>query len=102
MSGWSGDSGDADDFLAPNLSCAASSDGVKFCNAEFDKLLEAGRSMTDQAKRNKIYERAQEIFKRERPWITMAHSTVYIPVQSDVKGFIMAPNGGMDFEDVYR
>ena len=102
MSGWSGDSGDADDFLAPNLSCASSSDGVKFCNAEFDKLLEDGRAQTDKAKRNQIYEKAQEIFKRERPWITMAHSTVYIPMLVDVKGFVMAPNGGMDFEDVSR
>ncbi len=102
MSGWSGDSGDADDFLSPNLSCASSSDGVKFCNAEFDKLLEDARGTTDKVKRVQIYEKAQEIFKRERPWITMAHSTVYIPMQLDVKGFIMAPNGGMDFEDVYR
>lgn len=102
MSGWSGDSGDADDFLTPNLSCASSSNGVKFCNAEFDKLLDQGRATTDQAKRNQIYEKAQEMFKRERPWITMAHSTVYIPMLSDVKGFIMAPNGGMDFEGVSR
>ncbi|MBC7918406.1 MAG: ABC transporter substrate-binding protein [Rhodoferax sp.] len=102
MSGWSGDSGDADDFLSPNLSCASSSDGIKFCNAEFDKLLEVARGMTDQVKRAATYEKAQEIFKRERPWITMAHSTVYIPMQSDVKGFVMAPNGGMDFENVYR
>ena len=102
MSGWSGDSGDADDFLAPNLSCASSSDGVKFCNAEFDKLLEEGRALTDKAKRNQVYEKAQEIFKRERPWITMAHSTVYIPMTADVKGFVMAPNGGVDFEGVSR
>jgi peptide/nickel transport system substrate-binding protein/dipeptide transport system substrate-binding protein len=46
------------------------------------------------------YEKAQEIFKRERPWITMAHSTIYIPMQADMKGFVMAPNGSVDFEDV--
>jgi len=102
MSGWSGDSGDADDFLTPNLSCASSSDGVKFCNAEFDKLIDEARGTADKAKRLAMYEKAQEIFKRERPWITMAHSTVYIPLAGDVKGFTMAPNGGVDFEDVYR
>jgi peptide/nickel transport system substrate-binding protein/dipeptide transport system substrate-binding protein len=102
MSGWSGDSGDADDFLTPNLSCASSSDGVKFCNAEFDKLLVDARGMTDPAKRVQLYEKAQEIFKRERPWITLAHSTVYIPMVRDIKGFVMAPNGSLDFKDVYR
>ncbi len=102
MSGWSGDTGDADDFLTPNLSCASSSDGVKFCNAEFDKLIDEARGMTDVPKRLKLYEKAQEVFKRERPWITIAHSTVYIPMARDLKGFLMAPNGNVDFENVTR
>jgi ABC-type transport system substrate-binding protein len=102
MSGWTGDTGDADDFLTPNLTCAASSDGVKFCNAEFDKLVTEARGTTDVAKRLKLYEQAQVVFKRERPWITMAHSTIYIPMLKDVQGFMMLPNGGVDFENVYR
>jgi dipeptide transport system substrate-binding protein len=102
MSGWSGDTGDADDFLAPNLTCAASRDGIKFCNAAFDKLVEQGRATVDADKRNAIYREAQLIFKRERPWITMAHSSIYIPLRKDVKGFVMAPNGSMDFEGVHR
>ena len=102
MSGWSGDTGEADDFLAPNLSCAANPGGIKFCNKEFDKLIDDARATVDAKKRNALYERAQEIFKRERPWSTMAHSTVYIPLRSDVQGFVMAPNGSVDFEDVYR
>ena len=102
MSGWSGETGDADDFLTPNLSCAANKSGVKFCNAEFEKLIDDARASTDPKKRIALYEKAQEIFKRERPWITMAHSTVYIPVRKDVVGFKMAPNGSVDFEGVYR
>lgn len=102
MSGWSGDNGDADDFLTPNLSCAANQSGVKFCNPEFEKLINDARATPDQKKRIAMYEQAQEIFKRERPWITMAHSTVYIPVRKDVQGFIMAPNGSVDFENVWR
>jgi peptide/nickel transport system substrate-binding protein/dipeptide transport system substrate-binding protein len=102
MSGWSGDTGDADDFLAPNLTCAASRDGIKFCNAEFDRLVEQGRATIDPDQRNAIYRQAQAIFKRERPWITMAHSAIYIPVRRDVKGFVMVPNGSVDFEGVYR
>lgn len=102
MSGWAGDTGDADDFLTPNLSCAANRSGVKFCNPEFEKLIDEARATPDQARRHALYERAQEIFKRERPWITMAHSTIYIPVRKDVQGFVMAPSGGVDFEDVFR
>ena len=102
MSGWSTDLAAADEFLTPNLSCANSRGGVKFCNAEFDTLLDAARGEVDENKRNALIVRAQEIFKRERPWITMAHSSVYIPIRKDVQGFVMAPNGTVDFENVFR
>lgn len=102
MSGWSTDIATADEFLAPNLTCAASRGGIKFCNAEFDALVEAARGEVDETKRLAMIERAQVIFKRERPWITMAHSSVYIPLRKDVQGFVMAPNGSVDFEGVYR
>lgn len=102
MSGWSSATGQPDDFLTPNLTCAASRGGIKFCNREFDALVESARSQVDVTKRLALIEQAQEVFKRERPWIPMAHSTVYIPIRKDVKGFIMAPNGTVDFEGVYR
>ena len=102
MSGWSTDVAVADEFLAPNLTCASSRGGIKFCNAEFDALVEGARAEVDEAKRNAMIVRAQQIFKRERPWITMAHSAAYIPLRKDVQGFVMAPNGGVDFEGVWR
>jgi len=102
MSGWSTDVAAADEFLTPNLTCAASRGGIKFCNAEFDALVEAARAEVDGPKRLRLFEQAQLIFKRERPWITMAHSSVYIPLRKDVVGFVMSPNGSVDFENVYR
>lgn len=102
MSGWSSSVANADDFLSPNLSCANSLGGQRFCNAEFDGLLEAARAEPDAAKRNRHFERAQEIFKRERPWITMAHSSIYIPHRRDLEGFVMSPNGNVEFEGVFR
>ncbi len=102
MSGWAGENGDADDFLTPNLSCATNKTGVKFCHREFERLIDAARANPDPAARQALYEQAQVIFKRERPWITMAHSTVYIPTSQDLRGFRMQPNGGVIFENVYR
>lgn len=102
MSGWSTDQPIADEFLTPNLSCPASRGGIKFCNAEFDALLNAARAEVDASKRAALIEQAQVIFKRERPWMPMAHSSVYIPMRRDVRGFVMSPNGSMDFEGVTR
>ncbi|MDI4634422.1 ABC transporter substrate-binding protein [Pelomonas sp. V22] len=102
MSGWAGETGDADEFLTPNLSCAANTTGVKFCNREFEALIDAARVTPDADKRRQLYELAQVVFKRERPWIPMAHSSVYIPMRRDVQGLVMSPNGSVDFENVYR
>ena len=102
MSGWGGDSADPDDFLTPNLSCAANPGGVKFCNAEFDQLLEQARAVADPARRRSLYEQAQRIFHRERPWSPIAHSTLYIPMRADVQGFVTSSNGRMEFENVHR
>ena len=102
MSGWSSDIAAADEFLTPNLTCAASRGGIKFCNTEFDALVDGARAETDEAKRLLMFEKAQLIFKRERPWMPMAHSSVYIPVRRDVTGFVMSPNGSVDFEGVVR
>lgn len=102
MSGWSSSVAAADDFLSPNLTCAASRGGIKFCNPAFDKLVGAARAEVDEAKRLALIQEAQVIFKHERPWITMAHSSVYIPLRKDVVGFVMSPNGSVDFDGVYR
>ena len=102
MSGWSSDIAAADEFLTPNLTCAASRGGIKFCNPEFDALVDGARAEVDDARRLKMFEQAQLIFKRERPWMPMAHSSVYIPLRKDVVGFLMSPNGSVDFEGVYR
>ncbi|WP_293762648.1 ABC transporter substrate-binding protein [uncultured Aquitalea sp.] len=101
MSGWTSDSGDPDDFLWGTLSCSVSKDGQRFCNKEFDDLLQKARQTTDKKQRATYYLKAQDIFKRERPWITMAHSRIYIPMRKEVEGFVMNPNGSFEFEDVY-
>jgi peptide/nickel transport system substrate-binding protein/dipeptide transport system substrate-binding protein len=102
MSGWTGDTADPDDFLSPNLTCAANAGGVKFCHAGFDRLVEQARGSTDPAQRAELYRQAQAIFRLERPWSPIAHSTIYIPMLREVQGFVMSPSGKVDFEDVYR
>ena len=103
MSGWTSDTGDADDFLSPNLTIAANGpECFKYCSVEFDKLVDEARRTTDQKRRVSLYEKALEVMHHDRPWINIAHSTVSIPMTSEVHGFVMAPNGGMRFENVYR
>ncbi|PJG83557.1 ABC transporter substrate-binding protein [Caviibacterium pharyngocola] len=106
LMGWTGDNGDPDNFLNTLLSCASVVQGsnyAKFCNADFDKLVVTASQISDQAERTKLYEQAQQVFKEQAPWITIAHSTTYIPVRKEVKNYVINPFGlhpfyGIDLE----
>ena len=99
--GWTGDNGDPDNFLFL-LGCSAigQSNYAIWCNKEFEDLLQAGKATTDVAKRTEIYEKAQEVFKREAPWLTIAHSKVFMPMNKKVVGFAMDPLGIHRFDGV--
>lgn len=102
--GWTGDNGDPDNFLYVLLGCAAGRTGgnnvAKWCNAEYDELVTRARRLRDQGEREKLYRRAQEIFKAEAPWVPIAHSVVFMATRKEVQGFVMDPLGRHAFEGV--
>ena len=103
MFGWSGDNGDPDNFLATNLSCDAVKSGgniARWCNKEFEDLIQKAKRIPNQAERTKLYEKAQLIAKEDAPWITLAHSLRYTPMHKDVQGFKMDPTAHHYFEKV--
>jgi dipeptide transport system substrate-binding protein len=100
--GWTGDNGDPDNFMGVLLGCAAAESGgnrARWCHEEFDSLLNQARQLTDQAERTTLYEQAQEIFKEEAPWVTIAHSVAFKPVRAEVTGFKVHPLGSHIFYD---
>jgi dipeptide transport system substrate-binding protein len=52
------------------------------------------------AERTKLYEKAQEVFKREAVWVPIAHSVVYQPMRNNVEGYKMSPFGSVQFYGV--
>ena len=100
--GWTGDNGDPDNFLYVLLSCdgVGGSNRSQWCDKEFDDLLIKAKQTSDMAKRTELYKEAQVVFKREAPWITIAHSVVYQPLRKEVKGYKIDPLGGHYFYGV--
>jgi len=101
--GWTGDNGDPDNFLHTLLGCDAAKDGTnraRWCNKEFDDLVVAAKRTADVAERTKLYEDAQVVFKREAPWVTIAHSVVFKPVRKEVIDFKISPFGAHIFYGV--
>ena len=66
---------------------------ARWCNREFDDLLLQAKITADIALRTEYYEKAQLIFKEEAPWITIAHSMVFMPMRKEVVGYKIDPFG---------
>lgn len=100
--GWTGDNGDPDNFLAVLLGCDAvgGANRAQWCNEEFDGLIQQAKTLRSQEERAALYREAQEVFKREAPWATIAHSVVFMPMRNEVQGYKMDPLGGHAFEGV--
>lgn len=102
LMGWTGDNGDPDNFLAVLLGCDAvgGANRAQWCNEEFNAIVQEAKTKSSQEERAELYVKAQEIFKREAPWATIAHSVVYVPTRSNVTNFIQSPLGDMTFDGV--
>lgn len=101
--GWTGDNGDPDNFLNVLLGCGgveAGSNVARWCNDEFEKLISEAKLTTDIDKRTKLYLKAQEVFKEQAPWVTLAHSKVFRAMAKNVKGYLIDPLGGDIFKKI--
>ena len=101
--GWAGDNGDPDNFLSPNLTCAAAANGQNqafWCNEKFDQYVQKAKQTTDENERIKYYKKAQEIFHEGSPWVTLAHPIKYSVTSSNIEGYTESPLSINDFSKV--
>ncbi len=101
--GWTGDNGDPDNFLNMLLGCPSvigGSNVARWCFKPFDDLVQKARVVTGRPGRTKLYEEAQAIFKKEAPWVTLAHAVVYRAMVKGVQGYKIDPFGADYFYEV--
>ena len=102
--GWTGDNGDPDNFLHVLLGCASARIGgqniAKWCDPVYDDLVTRAKATADQAERERLYAKAQEVFKQQAPWVPIAHSVVFTATRREVTGFRMDPLGRQMFQGV--
>jgi dipeptide transport system substrate-binding protein len=102
--GWTGDNGDPDNFFTQLSSCAAARPGgsstTKWCDKDFDALIEQAATTGDQAQRAKLYEQAQVKMHDAAPFVLIAHSIVAMPMRKSVTGYTMDPFGIHYFDTV--
>lgn len=101
--GWTGDNGDPDNFLNNLLGCGAVKGGsnlARWCFKPFDDLVQKAKIVSQRDKRTKLYEEAQAIFKKEAPWVTIAHAVTQRAMVKGVQGYRIDPFGSDYFYPV--
>lgn len=93
--GWTGDNGDADNFLYVLLDedSIGSNNYSYYKNDEVHELLLKAQASADQAEREELYKQAQVIIKDDAPWIPLVHSTPLLAGGSNVSNFLAHPTG---------
>lgn len=95
--GWTAIYGDPDSFFYTLLSCdSAKTNGpnmAKFCHPPYDALAHRARIIADPTLRLPLYEEAQQIFKEQAPWLTIANSKQFVVVRNEVVNFRLSPFG---------
>jgi dipeptide transport system substrate-binding protein len=103
MLSWFGDNGDPDNFLAPNLSCAAEQGGgnkAHWCSKPFDAMLDAAARSTRIDERTAIYKRAQRLLYDEAVVLPLTYAKQVVVYDKRVHGFVPSPFGNADFRSV--
>jgi dipeptide transport system substrate-binding protein len=95
LQGWTSMNADPDDFLYRHFICKGDTPGetntARWCNADFQKLVYEGRTRQESADRLSYYEEAQRLFKKETPWLPIAHGMVITPVRKELADFVVSP-----------
>jgi peptide/nickel transport system substrate-binding protein len=90
--GWTGDYGDADNFIGTFFQSPQEAWGTnKFPDQEVIDLLNQGEEETDEAKREQIYQDANRAIMDWLPGVPYAHSRPALGFAANVKGFIPSP-----------
>ena len=103
--GWTGDNGDADNFLNVLLNSASAtptdaSNVAYYKNPEVDKLLLKAQSTVNESAREDAYYRAQEIVHEDAPWVPIAYVKPPIGLQDAVQNFDPNPTSSEAFNPV--
>ncbi|PLT35833.1 ABC transporter substrate-binding protein [Bacillus sp. V5-8f] len=101
MLGWTGDNGDADNFLYTLLDkdSIGSNNYSRYNNEEVHTLLIEAQTTSDEAKRNELYKKAQQIIHEDAPWVPLVHSKPQLAGSSKIKGFVPHPKGTQSFAE---
>lgn len=103
LMGWTGDNGDADNFIYSLLDedAIGSNNMSRYVNDDLHELLLDAQVETDDDKRMDMYDEAQEIIHDDAPWVELMYSEEPIAGNAAIEDYEPNPTGSEPFGDVY-
>jgi len=98
MIGWTGDYGDADNFLGTFFQTYSPQFGLR--NATLQNLLARAEAETNQATRERLYRDANKLIAQLVPGVPYAHTRPALGFRTFVKGYVASPVGTDPFAPV--
>jgi peptide/nickel transport system substrate-binding protein len=71
---------------------------ANFDNPEFDELLTNGMGTMDEAERFAMFDRAQEIYEAEQPWVILANQRFQLAMSPRMSGFVWYTDNHIHYE----
>ena len=105
LTGWIADTGDPDNFLRPLLSCDSKRAGLnvaRWCNPDFDFLLDLALEVDKPRYRLNLYKQAQNILNEEFPVIPLNHGMQFEAHDTSLTGFKVSPFHTRPFDKIER
>ncbi|MHC0036257.1 ABC transporter substrate-binding protein [Pseudoneobacillus sp. C159] len=95
MLGWTGDNGDADNFIYTLLDkdSIGSNNSAMYSSDELHEVLIQAQTETDENIRIELYKKAQEIVHEDAPWVPLVHSIPLLAAHKDVLNYKPHPTG---------
>ncbi len=100
QSGWTADMGDPSNFLQILLSCQSVSAGsnlARWCNKNYDKLINQAMKSYNRNNAKRLYQKAQVLFNKELPFLPLVHAYNFTALSPKVKGYVLPLFGSEKF-----
>ena len=75
---------------------------AQWCYQPYEDLIQEAKTTFAQNERTALYQQAQEVFKEQAPWATIAHSITTMPMRKTVQGYVQHPLGTHRFVGVSK
>ena len=106
LAGWVGDAPDPHFFFYPLLDKTSaekrpSTNAAFYKSEEMHELIEKGKETNDAVQRSNIYKKACEVFNKDFPWFSIAHTLTIMPMRDNIMDFQLHVSALRRFEKVW-